>query len=254
MPFHHLPLLATQRKLHELPRGWERFRAYIATMTGGGDDIELPLMAMNPMGKEHVVELLDRLLALGAEETVAEAVAEAARRLPAFEPELRLGMVVSDDLKGGWTNRYFTEIGNRFDLKPMVRRGFAVALWWTSEEPWRERVREEVLATAYRSLHFLRHGPALTLRQRMAQEGRAATFAGAPGPALEADDLAYSREVIAPHLESDHKPTIFACLYGDEAARSVGYSPLGLSARAGFAVALADTRAASVSPEAALAA
>lgn len=253
MSFHHLPLLATQRQLYELPRGWERFRAYIATMTGGGDDLELPLVAMNPMGKEHLAEMLDRLLALGAEEVVADAVVEAARRLPAFDAPLRLGLVVSDDLKGGWTNRYFSELSNRFDLKPMVRRGFAVALAWTSEEPSRERVREAALATAYRSLHFQRHGSAVTLGERMAQEGRAAAFAGAAGPTLDAEDLAYSREVLAPHLASDHKPTVFACLYGDEAARSVGYSPLGLSPRAGLAVAYADARVAKLSPEAALA-
>ncbi len=252
MPFHHLPLLATQRQLYELPRGWERFRAYIETMTGGTGELELPLVAMNPMGKEHLAEMLDRLLALGAEEVAAEAVAEAKRSLPAFAPELRLGLVVADDLKGGWTNRYFAEMSNRFDLKPMVRRGFAVALAWTSEEPSRDRVREEVVAAAYRSLHFLRHGPAVTLRQRMAQEGRAAAFAGATGPALDPDDLAYSREVLAPHFDSDHKPTIFACLYGDEAARSVGYSPLGLSPRAGFAVARADALAERDSPEAAV--
>ena len=57
-------------------------------------------------------------------------------------------------------------------------------------------------------------------------------------PTLDAEDTAYSREVLAPHLDSEDFPTRFACLYGDEAARSVGYTPLGLSRRAGYAVAL----------------
>lgn len=37
-------------------------------------------------------------------------------------------------------------------------------------------------------------------------------------------------------------PTVFTCLFGDEAAKRVGYPPLGLSYRAGCALALADAR------------
>jgi hypothetical protein len=50
-----VPLLQTQRELYDLPRNMERFNAYLATMkdpTTG--DLKLPLVAMNPMGKEHV--------------------------------------------------------------------------------------------------------------------------------------------------------------------------------------------------------
>ena len=36
------------------------------------------------------------------------------------------------------------------------------------------------------------------------------------------------------------KPVQFACLFGDTAAREVGYAPLGLSANAGFEVALME--------------
>jgi hypothetical protein len=35
-------------------------------------------------------------------------------------------------------------------------------------------------------------------------------------------------------------PTVFAAMYGDVAAEQLGYPPLGLPARAGFEVALAD--------------
>ena len=64
--------------------------------------------------------------------------------------------------------------------------------------------------------------------------------AGCTEPALDADDLAYTREVIAPYLDTKDYSTIIACLFGDEAARSLGYSPMGLSQRAGFALALHD--------------
>src|SRR5258708_37606914 len=89
------PLLRIQRDLYDIPRGWDRFKRYLAMMTGGTDDLVLPLQAMNPMGKAHVADALDRLLALEAEGIVAEAVAEAERRLGfvAEKIPLRLGFV-----------------------------------------------------------------------------------------------------------------------------------------------------------------
>ena len=49
-------------------------------------DLALPLVAMNPMGKDHVPALIDGYLALDAERIAADAVAEAA---PAFKVETR---------------------------------------------------------------------------------------------------------------------------------------------------------------------
>ena len=64
-----VPLLQVQRDLYALPRGMERFREYIRTMTDADTgDLTLPLVAMNPMGKDHVPALIDDYLALGAEE------------------------------------------------------------------------------------------------------------------------------------------------------------------------------------------
>ena len=60
----YVPLLRVQRDLYDLPRNGERFRAYLATMTDPiTRDLKLPLVAMNPMGKEHVPALLDEWMA-----------------------------------------------------------------------------------------------------------------------------------------------------------------------------------------------
>ena len=82
----------------------------------------------------------------------------------------------------------------------------------------------------------------------MKQEGLVLAFAGIKRW-LEADDVVYSLEVITPYLASVKTPVIFACLYGDEAATTVGYPALGLSARAGFAVGLEGVRQTRNSPE-----
>lgn len=76
----------------------------------------------------------------------------------------------------------------------------------------------------------------------MAQEGYAMAMAGCSKPLLDDDELEYAREVIAPHLDTKDYPLIMTALFGDVAAASLGYTPLGLSERAGFALALRDAR------------
>ena len=66
MELRHEPLLQIQRDLYALPRGRERFEAYIATMTDADTgDMALPLMSMNPMGKDHIPEILDGWTSVG---------------------------------------------------------------------------------------------------------------------------------------------------------------------------------------------
>ena len=141
-------------------------------------DLKLPLVAMNPMGKEHAPALLDEWIALGADEIAAHAVADAATRLEPVPGEFQVGLVIADDAK-------------------------------------------DVAADA--GAGGLRDGGS-----------------GLQGPALDADDLAYTREAIAGHLDATDQPTIIACLFGDEIASGLGYPQLGFSRHAGFALALAD--------------
>ena len=60
MELEFVPLLGIQRDLYRLPRGRERFEAYLRTMVDSRTgDLALPLVDMNPMGKEHLPPLLD---------------------------------------------------------------------------------------------------------------------------------------------------------------------------------------------------
>ena len=239
MKLEFVPLLKVQRELYGMPRGMERFQAYLATMIDPETrDLKLPLSGMNPMGKDHIPLLLDQYLAMDADQIAALAVADAESRLTNIEGEFKVALVLSDDAMGGWTNRYTSEFGRRFGTKAYHRRGWLEVGLWTSEAPAAETVREQVLATIYRAAHIEQHGFAHTLRDMLAQEGFAMAQAGCTEPALDGDDLAYTREVIRPYLDTKDYSTIIACLFGDEAARSLGYAPVGLSARAGFALAL----------------
>jgi hypothetical protein len=76
----------------------------------------------------------------------------------------------------------------------------------------------------------------------LVQEGLAARFAG-HGDVLSPTQLEGAGGIIDA-LDPAHAsyPESFAVLYGDAAARELGYPPLGLPARAGFAVAMARER------------
>lgn len=252
MHIEHIPLLQIQRDLHERPRNMERFHEYLRTIFGGEvseeNDIPqlVPLIAMNPMGRTHVNERLDQLLAIAAEEIAAAAVVEAEARLAQQVPALvaayggdyKHGLVIIDDLGGGWSNRYVMEVGRFAQIDLNKYRWFSSG-WFVSETPTAASVRRNVLSGIYRTLYLDQHGPPKTLRQMLIQEGQVATFAGIPSP-LDAEDLAYSRAVLQPYLDTDHYPTCIAAMLGDDAARTLGYTPLGLSTYAGIAVAIAD--------------
>ena len=235
-----LALLQIQRDLYALPRGMERFNEYIKTMTDPvTGDLALPLVAMNPMGKEHIPALIDQYIALGAEQIAQDAMASVDAD---FDRAYKVGLVVSDDLKGGWTNRWASEFGHRIEAYAFQKRGFITALLWTSEPASAERVREEVLTSIYRVEYLQSHPAPTTLSGMLEQEGYAMARAGCTTPALDEDDLEYTRTVIAPHLDAHDRATVIPCLFGDPGAAALGYPPQGLSDRAGLALALSDAR------------
>ena len=243
MQLEYLPLLQVQRELYRIPRGRERFRAYLRTMIDpSGDDLQLPLTAMNPMGKDHVPALLDALLALDADGVAAAAVAEVSPQLAHVEGAYRVALVMVDDLMGGWTNRYACEFSHRYESQPLYKRGWLTGLLWTSEPASVQAVRAEVLTTVYRAAYVACHGPARTLRERLAQEGAVMAWAGCTSPTLDPEDLEYTRAVLAPSLEAQDMRTAIECLFGDVAGRTLGFAPQGLSVRAGLALALHDAR------------
>ena len=276
MKLEFVPLLQLQRDLYRIPRGRERFREYLRVMLNDDrSDVRLPLGVMNPMGKDHVPSLIDALLMLDADGVAARAVGEVSARLLGVPGEFKAALVVADDLMGGWTNRYTSEFSLRFpgaashkpprvDSKtgPISKgswletttekshqktKGRNWRFWlpgvlWTSEAPSAQAAREAVLMPIYRAAYVHQHGSAHTLGEMLAQEGYVMAMAGCTQPTLDADDLAYTHTVIAPHLGAQDQPTLIECLFGDTVARSLGYPPQGLSEWAGLALALHQAR------------
>jgi hypothetical protein len=251
MRLEYVPLLQIQRDLHGMPRGMGRFRQYLRVMTGGDDtSLDLPpLGMMNPMGKEHMTALLDALLALDADRIAADAVAAASADLADSPGEFKIGLVVVDDVKGGWTNRYATEFTLRFPQgsAKKARPKWLKDYWltgavWGSELAGERVVREAILTAAHRAAYLQRHGPGRSLREMLAQEGHVMARAGCTEPVLDVEDIEYTREVLIPFLDADDMRTAIECLFGDAAGRTLGFTPRGLSHGAGLALALHDAR------------
>ena len=262
MNLDYVPLLRVMRDLHGIPRGQppdfngkKRFKQYLRTIFDYDKKVcKLPLLlAMNPMGKDHVTALLDAYLAMDGDGIGARAAAEASARLADVPGDFKVGLVVCDDLAGAGTNRYFYEFGFRFGRaidgsrlqKPpsrWIKDFWLQGVLWSSEAPTERAVREAILTAAHRQAYVHRHGLARTLRDLLAQEGQVMALAGCSGPTLAAEDLAYTREVLTAYLDADDMRTCIECLFGDAAARTLGFTPQGLSPWAGLALALHDAR------------
>jgi hypothetical protein len=244
MALSYIPLLGTQLEIYNVPLGLERFKSYIKTILGSlEDDTELaPLAHMNPMAKDHAKVYLENLIAIEADATAQTAVTDFKSRFNRLNDlDIKVSLVVCDDAKGGWTNRYLNEFTYFFDFdkRDFLKRPWLMVPCWTGDEVSGERIYKDTLAYLYRLAYVFEHHQAKTLRQMLEQEGQVLAFAGI-AQGLDADEFEYSRAVIEAYLESTAKPVQLACLYGDEAAKSVGYEPFGLAHRAGFGLALAQ--------------
>lgn len=228
MEIAHLALLQTQRDLYAMPRSMERFKAYLATMADG-EDLVLPLAAMNPMGKEHVAATLDQALALDAEGCAVAAGRAAAARLGALDYRLETALVVADDAQGGWTNRYFTELQGMVGSAYELRKPWVVTLIWTGSELAIVELGRQVQAAIYRYVHKRVHGLAQTLGELVVQEARVAQFAGLALPERSAAELGALRAAFA-EVEATpiaHYPLVVPWWFGDAVAVELGYPALG---------------------------
>jgi hypothetical protein len=230
-------ILDDLRGLYTIADRFERFDAYVSLSSGkarGSGKTRgepLPLGTFSPMG-ERQADYLDRLIAMGAEGLAQATAAEVAADFATLEDSFRLMLVVVDVPRNGWTERHLTDAEWRFTLKndtpPKVaaRAGFdrwVSVLLWTDTEATEAYISREVRAALYRALHLRYLAAPHTLAEMMQQEGRALAYAGYT-PTLAAEELAYTREVVKPFLQSTDFPVCFAALYGDDAARQVGYS------------------------------
>lgn len=246
-------ILDDLRDLYRIEDRFRRFEAYVSLSSGkarGGGKARgepLPLGTFSPMGQRQA-GYLEQLIAMGAEGLAQVAADEVAEAFADLTDSFRLMLVVADVPKNGWTERQLTDAEWRFTLKndtlpntmPTSFDRWVSVLLWTDTEATKAYIKREVRGALYRALHVRYVGAPRTLGEMMRQEGRVLAYAGCV-PKLDLEEVQYSRVVIAPYLQSTEFPVCFAALYGDAAARQVGYDALGLAADAGLQLALHET-------------
>ncbi len=243
--FEYIPLLHHLEALYQMPRNIERFERYVRSfLNESGEDVDIPpLVVANPMAKEHALGYVRGLLEMGAEEIAKAATQEAESRLP--KADLKVSLMVLDDAKGGWTNRY-TTVSGLWSLEQRALERWKRSAWvtvgcWTSEVPTVQHIRQQTLTSLYQATWAMTKPLPKTLREILVYEGQALAFAGVE-QWLDGEELRYTRAVLEPHLESTQHPVLIVALQGDAAAKSLGYPALGLSDRAGLGLALENTR------------
>jgi hypothetical protein len=240
----YVPLLEKQLEIYAIPRGEARFQEYISTVVDiTGENVDtFPLVAMNPMGKEHCSELLAVYLGLNAEETAREEILNWPLNVELDKDTLKVSLVLVDDAHGGWTNRIDYEYKVRTTLAAVLNKyHWLSVMLWTSETPSEKLVRESVRGMLARAEYVLKHDDPKNLREILTQEEYIQRKSGLTYKKWSAEDLEYTHSVIAPHLESDKMPVVVAALFGDAGAAALGYSPLGLEANAGLQLAVSQS-------------
>jgi hypothetical protein len=211
------------RELYKMPRTFERFQSYLNLVRIDTGTEALPLSKLNPMAKEHALAYVETLLAMNAEDVVCAAASEAASRLDG-DDTLKVLLALMDDAKGGWTNRFFAEFAHRYENKYEVAHGWATVVVWTAEEPTPELLRARAFESVYRTIDERRNGAVRTLGDILDREIRTQRFAGSVSPY---EDASYRAKVV-PYLDSHAAPVVMTALYGDAAAATLGYPPLGI--------------------------
>jgi hypothetical protein len=224
-----LPLLQAQRDLLDIPRGMDRFRAYLGRMLDEHGEVAFPIQGFNPMSREHVQVVLDELLAAGAEDTLAGLLQEFDASMSGGPQPWKVGLVVADDVHGGWTNRAFIELERLTDPRKVAWRTFLPLRWWASERPDAGTIAPKLRRQLFEALSVLREAPPVTLRDILNLRWRSLAYVQGKKPErTPAGKAALAK--LAPYLDTSDTGTLLACLFGDDAAVSLGHAPRGIEA------------------------
>jgi hypothetical protein len=242
MKFELLPTITQMSELYRKPLSVERFREYLKILQGDTkDDLVMPVGGFNPMAKEHALVKLEELEKCGAEEIVADVLHGLNKKdlNGKSDDVFKVAINLSDDLKGGWTNRFTNDYDSKFKISALVRRKFCTPVFWTSEAYSEELIRVRTQHYCYRTLYWLQHSKPETLQDHVEMEKFVVAESGT-AEIKQAIDLNAVSAFYNQHKESRQYDVIFNFLYGDAACKSLEFPSHGVKEpMAGFAFAAA---------------
>jgi hypothetical protein len=231
MKFTLLPTIDIMLDLYQQPRGLERFQAYLKTLQGNTQgDLALPIGGFNPMAKEHIIEKLTQLKQLDTELIVENILNDLNQKFAQQNANrhFKVALNVSDDLKGGWTNRFASDYDSKFGFSGLINRDFCTPIFWTSEDFTQAKISQRTLEYALRTIYWLTTPKPKTLKEHLAQEIFVASESQGKNQ-LQMADFEDFDKFYTENQHSDNYQLIFNFFYGDQASLSLGFKPYGMN-------------------------
>lgn len=197
-----------------------RFQRYVELGRAG-----LPVSAYNPMTNQDVLGTIDDLLASDAETVIEDAANDQAQVLR-FTDDLDMYIAVATP--GMWTERTATEVEHR-----LLGRASSQVLLWNGESVSTTSTIAETIAQLVRVVWIKHHGPPATVADAVGCEGLAAALGQLDTKQRGPDDRAVA-DALDILGEDTALGTMVAVVYGDDAARTLGFTPIGLTEKAGL--------------------
>jgi hypothetical protein len=230
MRFTLLPTIDIMLDFYEQPRGFERFQQYIKALQGETKgDLSFPVSGFNPMAKEHVTDKLYQLKQLGAEQLIEKVLTTVNKTFSKKNAQnFRVALNLSDDLMGGWTNRYTSDYDSKFKFNGLFSRNFCVPVFWTSEVFTKEIITQRTAEYVFRTMYWLSHPKPKILKEHVEQEQFVANEISAAKQVLPSS-LSKLHEFYIKHQYTDNYAIIFNFFYGDKASQSLGLTQYGIN-------------------------
>ena len=193
-------------------------------------DLAFPISGFNPMAKEHVLDQLKEFKKIGAEQIMEDALADINIRFRSHFPNRRfkVALNISDDLKGGWTNRYTSDYDSKFKMNGLISRDFCTPVFWTSEKIIPAEIKRRTLEYAFRVIYWLTNPKPLTLKEHVLQEN----FVYQQMVYRNEEEVRCPSQLYDFYLQHEYSSDytlIFNFFYGDKASLSLGFPTYGIN-------------------------
>ena len=225
LQFELLPTVDLMLGLYSQPRSPERFQNYLKLLQGDSKgDLVLPIGNFNPMAKEHVVEKLQELKIMKAEQLIAKTLSDLNKTTTSSKENsvFKVALNVADDLHGGWTNKYTVDYDSKFKFNALFERQFCVPILFASETFTEELIIQRTKEYCFRSVNWLTHPKPKTLKQHVDQEAFVATwdkhFEMLSKEIFQKLDSFYNL-----HQNTDRYDVIFNFFYGDTVCKTLNF-------------------------------
>jgi hypothetical protein len=228
MTFQLLPTIEIMLDLYEKPRDIERFQEYLKVLQGDTKgDLALPIGNFNPMAKEQLILKLRELKTLKAEQIMVDVLSEINLQIsPNKQPStFKVALNLSDDLQGGWTNRFTSDYDSKFKINALVKRQLCTPIFWSSEIFSEEKIKHRIAEYVFRTIYWLDNPKPKTLKEHLEQEQFVAQKTGFT---KDKGDFMELKDFYQQHQDSDNYLLIFNFLYGDNVSKSLAFPCFGI--------------------------